>query len=60
MPRKLTLADVEPIARREAAEWWDSLTNAQKLQVLKRYNEAQAAEDFMARQFQGPAKKARS
>ena len=49
----LKLAEVELVARLMAPEWWDSLTAEERQQVIDRYNEAQAAEDFGARQPSG-------
>jgi hypothetical protein len=57
--RKLTLADVEFVARHMAPDWWDSLTAEERLDLVKRSNDVQAAEEFTAWKFQGKSKKAR-
>lgn len=43
MPKTLTLADVERVARHMAPEWWDSLTPEERLDIVNRYNETLAA-----------------
>jgi hypothetical protein len=61
MPKKpLTLADLELVARRTAPAWWDSLTDEERLALVDRSNQAQAAEENGAKRLDGPPKKARS
>lgn len=48
MAKKLTLAEVELVARHMAPEWWDSLTPEERLQVVNRYNEEQGVEEYLA------------
>jgi hypothetical protein len=57
--KKLTLAEVELVARNMAPVWWASLTPEDRLDIVQRYNEAQAAEELVARTLQGPPKHAR-
>ena len=57
--RKLTLADVELVARRMSQEWWDSLTAEERLTLVDQYNEVQAAEELMEQTLTGPPKRSR-
>jgi len=59
MAKKLTLADIELIARRMAPDWWDSLTADERLDLVDRSNEAQAADEVLAQTLTGPPKRSR-
>lgn len=57
MPKKLTLEDVELVARHTAPEWWDGLMLEERLELIDRFNEMRADEENLASTLQGKPRK---
>jgi hypothetical protein len=55
MPNKLTLDEVEIVARHMAPEWWESLTQEERFALVDRFNREQAAEEDRASKLPGKA-----
>ncbi len=58
MPKKLTLSEIDLVARTMAPEWWEGLTTEERLSVVNRYNESQAVADSVAQYVEARAKDA--
>jgi hypothetical protein len=58
MPKKLTLSEIDLVARTMAPEWWEGLTTEERLNVVNRYNQSQAAADSVAQYVEARAKDA--
>jgi hypothetical protein len=55
MPRRLTLAEVDAVARHMVPSWWDSLRADERLNLVRRYNESQQTADLAGNQKEARA-----
>jgi len=46
MSRRLTLAEVDAVARHMVPRWWDSLSADERVNLVSRYNESQQTADL--------------
>jgi hypothetical protein len=57
--KTITLADVDREARRIAPDWWNALSDEERLLIVDQYNQVQATQAARARQLDGPPRKSR-